>query len=210
MPERPVRRRLVRLLGSLPVIAHFTRRLGIQALIDQTCPSRGNAQLTHGQVALAIIANRLTQPQAMYQLLNWAQQWGVREVFGLDPTHLNDDRLGRCLDALAPQINPLQGAVTVAAIREFDLDLSQLHWDLTSVVLQGAYPPEEQQRDYPLPAHGFGGEAHCKQLRAGELVSNDGGCPSGTAVSMAIRRMSARWWRRWKRCTPTCPCPNVW
>lgn len=210
MPERPVRRRLVRLLGSLPVIAHFTRRLGIQALIDQTCPSRGNAQLTHGQVALAIIANRLTQPQAMYQLLNWAQQWGVREVFGLDPTHLNDDRLGRCLDALAPQINPLQGAVTVAAIREFDLDLSQLHWDLTSVVLQGEYPPEEQQRDYPLPAHGFGGEAHCKQLRAGELVSNDGGCPSGTAVSMAIRRMSARWWRRWKRCTPTCPCPNVW
>jgi transposase len=177
MPERPVRRRLVRLLGSLPVIAHFARRLGIQAIIDQTCPSRGNAQLTHGQVALAIIANRLTQPRAMYQLLSWAQQWGVREVFGFDPSHLNDDRLGRCLDALAPQIDPLQGAVTVAAIREFDLDLSQLHWDLTSVVLQGEYPPEEQQRDYPLPAYGFGGEPHCKQLRVGELVTNDGGVP---------------------------------
>jgi transposase len=177
MPERPVRRRLVRLLGSLPVIAHFARRLGLQALIDQTCPSRGNAQLTHGQVALAIIANRLTQPKAMYQLLSWAKQWGVREVFGFDPGPLNDDRLGRCLDALAPQINPLQGAVTVAAIREFDLDLSQLHWDLTSVVLQGEYPPEEQQPDYPLPAYGFGGEANCKQLRVGELVTNDGGVP---------------------------------
>jgi transposase len=177
MPERPVRRRLVRLLGSLPVIAHFARRLGIQALIDQTCPSRGNAQLTHGQVALAIIANRLTQPRAMYQLLSWATQWGVREVFGFDPGHLNDDRLGRCLDALAPQIDPLQGAVTVAAIREFDLDLSQLHWDLTSVVLQGEYPPEEQQREYPQPAYGFGGEANCKQLRVGELVTNDGGVP---------------------------------
>jgi transposase len=177
MPERPVRRRLVRLLGSLPVIAHFARRLGVQAIIDQTCPSRGNAQLTHGQVALAIIANRLTQPKAMYQLLNWAQQWGVREVFGFDPGHLNDDRLGRCLDALAPQIDPLQGAVTVAAIREFDLDLSQLHWDLTSVVLQGEYPPEEQQRDYPRPAYGFGGEANCKQLRVGELITNDGGVP---------------------------------
>jgi transposase len=177
MPERPVRRRLVRLLGSLPVIAHFARRLGVQEIIDQICPSRGNAQLTHGQVALAIIANRLTQPKAMYQLLSWAQQWGVREVFGFDPGHLNDDRLGRCLDVLAPKINPLQGTVTVAAIREFDLDLSQLHWDLTSVVLQGEYPPEEQQRHYPLPAYGFGGEEHCKQLRVGELVTNDGGVP---------------------------------
>jgi hypothetical protein len=74
MPERPVRRRLVRLLGSLPVIAHFARRLEIQAAIDQICPSRANAQLTHGQVALAIIANRLTQPQALYQLLGWAKQ----------------------------------------------------------------------------------------------------------------------------------------
>lgn len=177
MPERPVRRRLVRLLGSLPVIAHFARRLGIQEIIDQTCPSRGNAQLTHGQVALGIIANRLTQPQAMYQVLSWAKQWGVREVFGFDPGQLNDDRLGRCLDALAPQIDPLQGAVTVAAIREFDLDLSQLHWDLTSVVLQGEYPPEEQQRDYPQPAYGFGGADRCKQLRVGELVTNDGGVP---------------------------------
>jgi transposase len=177
MPERPVRRRLVRLLGSLPVIAHFARRLELQAIIDQTCPSRGNAQLTHGQAALAIIANRLTQPKAMYQLLSWAKQWGVREVLGFDPGQLNDDRLGRCLDALAPQINPIQGAVTVAAIREFDLDLSQLHWDLTSVVLQGEYPPAEQQHDYPLPAYGFGGEERCKQLRVGELVTNDGGVP---------------------------------
>jgi transposase len=177
MPERLVRRRLVRLLGSLPVIAHFARRLEIQATIDQICPSRGNAQLTHGQVALAIIANRLTQPKALYQLLTWAKQWGVREVLGFDPTPLNDDRLGRCLDALAPQIHPLQGAVTVAAVREFDLDLSQLHWDLTSVVLQGEYPPEEQQRDFPRPAYGFGGEERCKQLRVGELVTNDGSVP---------------------------------
>jgi transposase len=177
MPNRPVRRRLVRLLGSLPLIADFARRLGFETTIDQICPSRGNALLTHGQVALTIIANRLTQPKAMYQLWAWAAAWGVREVFGVNPDCLNDDRLGRCLDALAPQIDAIQGTVIVAAVREFDLDLSQLHWDLTSVVLQGEYPPEEQHPDFPRPAYGFGGEAHCKQLRAGELVTNDGGVP---------------------------------
>ena len=60
MPERVVRRHMVRLLGSLPVIAHFARRLRIQSTINRLCPSRGNAYLSHGQVALAIFANRLS------------------------------------------------------------------------------------------------------------------------------------------------------
>jgi len=177
MPERAVRRRLVRMLGSLPLIADFARRLQIQTTIERECPSRSNAHLTHAQVALTILANRLTQPKAMYHLLAWARKWAVRETFGLDVERLNDDRIGRCLDALAEKIDPIQGAVTVSALREFDLDLSQLHWDLTSVVLQGEYPPEEQHPDHPRPAYGFGGEAGCQQLRVGELVAADGGVP---------------------------------
>jgi hypothetical protein len=177
MTNRSVRRRTVRLLGSLPLIAQFARRLQIARSIDRLCPSRGNALLTHGQVALAIVANRLTQPKAMYQILEWAKKWAVRETWGIAPEALNDDRLGRCLDALAPQIDALQGEVLVAAVWQFDLDLAQLHWDLTSVVLQGEYPPEEQAKEYPQPAYGFGGEAGCKQLRVGECVTADGGVP---------------------------------
>jgi hypothetical protein len=165
------------MLGSLPLIADYARRLSIGAILDRHCPSRGNAHLTHRQVALAIIANRLTQPKAMYQLFSWAQLWAVREVFDLDPDRLNDDRLARCLDALAPHIDRIQGEVCLAAVQQFDLDLSSLHWDLTSVVLQGEYPPEEQDPAYPQPAHGFGGEPGCKQLRVGELVTGDGGVP---------------------------------
>jgi transposase len=95
----------------------------------------------------------------------------------VDPERLNDDRIGRCLDALAEKIDPIQGAVTVAAVREFDLDLSKLHWDLTSVVLQGEYPPAEQDPQHPQPRHGFGGADGCKQLRVGELVTGDGAVP---------------------------------
>lgn len=177
MPNRAVRRRLVRMLGSLPLIADFARRLSIQSVVERHCPSRQNAHLTHAQVALALIANRLTQPKAMYQVLSWAKLWAVPEVFDFDPEHLNDDRLARCLDALAPKIDPIQGDVTVAAVREFDLDLSALHWDLTSVGLTGEYPPQEQDPAYPQPAHGFGGEPGCKQVRVGELVTSEGGVP---------------------------------
>jgi|1185.fasta_scaffold17760_1 hypothetical protein len=177
MANRAVRRRVGRMLGSLPLIADYARRLQIERIINQQCPSRGNAHLTHGQVALTIIANRLTQPRAMYHLIHWARIWALREVFGVEAHRLNDDRLGRALDALAPCIDRVQGAVTAAAVREFELDLSQLHWDLTSVVLQGEYPAGEQDPDYARPSYGFGGEANCKQLRVGEVVAADGGVP---------------------------------
>jgi uncharacterized protein DUF4277/DDE family transposase len=174
MTNRAVRRRTIRLLGSLPLIAQFARRLQIQRTIDRLCPSRSNAGLTHGQVALAVIANRLTTPKALYRILAWAHKWGVRETWGIDPDLLNDDRLGRCLDALASQIDPIQGEVLVQGVWQFELELSQLHWDLTSVVLTGEYPPEEQAKGYAQPAYGFGGEAGCKQLRVGECTTADG------------------------------------
>jgi Domain of unknown function (DUF4277) len=189
MANRAVRRRVGRMLGSLPLIADYARRLQIERIINRQCPSRGNAHLTHGQVALTIIANRLTQPRAMYHLIHWARHWALQEMFGVDAQRLNDDRLGRALDALAPCIDRVQGAVTAAAVGEFELDLSQLHWDLTSVVLQGEYPSGEQDPDYARPAYGFGGEANCKQLRVGEVVAAMGAYRSGIATTMECRPM---------------------
>ena len=52
-------------LGSLPVIADFCRRLDIAGIIDELCPIRDVALVTHGQVIEALIANRLTSPTAM-------------------------------------------------------------------------------------------------------------------------------------------------
>ncbi len=184
MANSPIRRQIVKMLGALPLVADFMRRLGIEATVDRLCPSRGNAHLTHGQVVLAILANRLTQPQALYHLLDWARDGAVGETFGFDAALLNDDRLARCLDALALQIDAIQGSVLVQAVAAFGLDLRQLHWDLTSVVLDGAFDPETAPtvapkglHPYPQPAYGYGGISDQKQLRVGELVSSDGLVP---------------------------------
>jgi transposase len=184
MANRAERRILVRLLGSLPLVATFARRLRIREIVDQHGPSRGNAHLSHGQVALAVIANRLTTPRALYRLVYWAREWALREVWGIDAERLNDDRLARCLDALSAQINVVQGEVALAAVKEYDLRLDQLHGDLTSVVLQGQYPEEEQAErapdappPAPQPAYGYGGEPDCKQLRVVEVGTLDGMVP---------------------------------
>jgi len=173
--NRPTRRILARMLGSLPLINHYVRRLGIMEAIDTHCPSRGNAHLTHAQAAVAIIANRLSCPGALYRLIHWAREYALDEIWDIDPERLNDDRLARCLDALAEHGETIQGEVALAAVREFNLNVSQLHGDVTSVVLEGQYAEDEAPG--PRPAFGYGGQQGCKQFRVVEITSLDGLVP---------------------------------
>jgi hypothetical protein len=139
-------------LGSLPVIADFSRRLDIAGIIDRVCPMRDVALVSHGQVIEALIANRLTHPQAMVAVADWARDWAVEEVYGLAPDALNDDRLGRALDAVAPQVQHIVGSVGAQAIEAFGIDVARLHWDMTSISLYGAY--DTVDADHPAPGYG--------------------------------------------------------
>jgi hypothetical protein len=118
-------------LGALPVVAEFCRRLDLAGIVDRACPVREVALVTHGQVIEALVANRLTSPTPLWRVEDWARAWAVTEVFGIDPACLNDDRIGRALDAIAPELDHLVGSVGAGAITAFGLDVARLHWDLT-------------------------------------------------------------------------------
>jgi hypothetical protein len=100
-----------KLLGALPVVADFCQRLDLRGIIDRACPVREVATLTHGQVIGALVANRLTSPTPLRRVEDWARAWAVEEVFALPPDALNDDRIGRALDAIAPKLEQLIGSV---------------------------------------------------------------------------------------------------
>src|ERR1035437_8404227 len=78
-----------KLLGALPVVAGFARRLDIAGIIDRACPIRGLATLSHGQVIEVLIANRLTSPSPLVHVADWAAAWAVSEVVGPDPDTLS-------------------------------------------------------------------------------------------------------------------------
>jgi hypothetical protein len=61
-------------LGALSACAHFLRRLDVAGIIDELCPVRDVAHLTHGQVVEALIANRLSSPMPLFKVARWAQQ----------------------------------------------------------------------------------------------------------------------------------------
>ena len=119
-------------LGSLPMVAEFARRLDIARFVGRLCLVRDVAILTHGQVIEALVANRLTSPPRLLRVEDWARVWAVKEVFGIGACTLNDDRMGRCLDAVAERLDELVGPVGDRAIADFWVDVSRLHWDMTS------------------------------------------------------------------------------
>jgi transposase len=166
-----------KMLGSLPVIASFCRRLGIAEIIDEHAPIRELATVTAGQAAEAMICNRLTSPAPLVHVQDWARTWAAEEVLGIGPLALNDDKLGRTLDAIAPHLEEITSAVAVRAITGFGIDITQLHWDMTSFSLHGAY--DDADEDYPAPRYGHPKDRRpdLLQIQAGIAAAGDGGIP---------------------------------
>jgi len=164
-------------LGSLPVVAAFSRRLDVAGIIDRLCPVRDVAIVSHGQVIEALVANRLTSPAPLLRVEDWAADWAVAEVFGIDAATLNDDRVGRALDAVAPHLDEIVGSVGARAITGFGIDVSRLHWDMTSISLVGDYPSPET--GFIEPSYGKPKDRRVdrKQVQTGLAVTGDGGIP---------------------------------
>ena len=76
--------------GALPVVAEFGRRLRIAEIVDELCPVRPVAWITHGEVIEALVANRLTAPVLMVRVHEWAAAMAVEEAYGIAPELLND------------------------------------------------------------------------------------------------------------------------
>jgi hypothetical protein len=166
-----------KLLGALPVVAEFCRRLDLAGIVDRACPVREVARVTHGQVIEALVANRLTSPRPLLRVQDWAGEWAVEEVFGIAPAALNDDRIGRALDAMAPRLDLVIGSVGAQAIAMFGIDVARLHWDMTSISLYGAY--DDAEAGFAAPRWGKPKDRRpdLKQVQTGIAVSGDGGVP---------------------------------
>ena len=159
------------------MVADFCRRLDLRGMVDRACPVREVATLTHGQVIEVLVANRLTSPTPLRRVEDWAATWAVPEVFGIPPQALNDDRIGRALDAIAPHLNLIVGSVGAQAIAAFGLEVARLHWDMTSISLYGAYQEPEEGFIAPRFGHPKDRRPDLKQVQTGLAVTGDGGVP---------------------------------
>src|SRR6266568_3482032 len=127
-------------VGPLLIAAHYLRRLEVAGTVNAVIPRRGKALASHGEIACVLAASRLCSPAPLYDIAGWASSAAVPELLGTPPVLLNDDRLGRSLEALAGVAEDVRGQLMLRAVREFGVaDASRLHLDLTAVRFAGHY-----------------------------------------------------------------------
>jgi hypothetical protein len=172
-----------RVVGPLLLVAHYLDRLGVVKLVDALVPVRGRACLSHGEVVAVLAASRLCSPSPLYDIAGWASSAAVGELLGVPGMLLNDDRLGRALEALAPVAEEARGELMLAAIGGFPAvaDASRLHLDLTAVRFAGAY------EDSALVAKGWAADRSIgRQVKALQAAT-----PSGVSVYFRPHKGSA-------------------
>jgi transposase len=174
-------------LGSLPVVNHFLARMGLSALLDQHLPhDDARLRLAPATVIGLVVRNLIVAHQPVYALGEWAAPYQPG-LFGLaegDAAALNDDRVGRMLDRLFDADRAsLVTAVVLAAVREFAVELSQLHNDSTTVTFSGNYSAATGHprggKATPAITHGHNKDHRpdLKQLLCVLTVSADGAVP---------------------------------
>jgi transposase len=166
--------------GPLALILPLLERLDIAALIDRHLSVAPQLEFSHGDVLSLLLAARLCQPTALVNVAAWAEQAGADLLFNMPLDKLNDDRLGRALDAFFTQRHSIRASVAEQALRVAELSPQRLHFDPTHVSFYGAYdhskpranelplPPATPSADFP-PAHlTYGhGAADVKLVQAG-------------------------------------------
>lgn len=165
---------LVRSLGALPLLLPILEQLGLREVVNQHCQlAESGADLDVGLVALLLVGNRLVAPQPLVHVEEWLGQTALPELLGFDAGQANDDRLARTLDALVPHLDVLWQELILRAIVAFDLDLSQLCYDLTSISFFETYEEAE------LITYGYSRDHRpdCKQLEVASTVTAAGGVP---------------------------------
>ena len=149
---------------------HFLQALNLRPLLGQLI------QPPHYVDALELlIKSVLLQPNALYRIEAWAQQFDP----ALRPAaHLGDDTLGRALDRLFQSDRAsLMTALVLQAAKTFNLRTSQIHNDSTSIKFCGAYAHQDPKALQLRRGFSKDHRPDLKQLVYSLSVSADGAVP---------------------------------
>ena len=153
-------------VGAVPVTYPLLEELRVRETINGLRQTKADIDL--GRLVEVLTLNRLMAPQPLYRVGKWAAQTVVVSMFGLVAQKLYDQRFGRGLDDLHPILGKAWVALAAGAVQQERIDLSIIHWDTTSVYLEGEYEGSK------LAAYGHSSDRRTgnKQVKVGLDVTS--------------------------------------
>lgn len=125
--------------GALAVVFPLIQRMKVAEIINQHLPADEQAEFDYGTTLSLLMAARLCNPIALSNVAEWAKETGADILWGIPPEKLNDDRLGRALDAFFNQRHSILAHLALHVSREFNVPLQDIHYDPTHLLFTGAY-----------------------------------------------------------------------
>lgn len=137
-------------VAALPILDGLLRRLRLEEFLrDHLRTEDRRSRIPTATALLILLKNLLLSREPLYGVGQWAARHAP-ERLGLSPDQLpalNDDRVGRCLDRLFDaDIPSLTLAVVTHMVREFGVELDELHNDSTTITFHGDYDHADRER----------------------------------------------------------------
>jgi transposase len=129
----------------LPIASAYCEKIGLGEIIDHQLESK--SEVSMGQVVKAMVLDTLAGRSPLYRLAERFEHLDCELLLGEGATakDLHDVRLGRALDAIAKVgTTKLFSEIGFSAAKVFGLETKYLHWDSTSVSVEGAYDFEKR------------------------------------------------------------------
>jgi transposase len=175
-------------VGSLPIVNRILEEMRLEEILHMHLPADGpRMKIPTSRGLMLLVRNILLSREPIYGLGEWAQRHApdLIEIPSAKMKHLNDDRLGRCLDRLFAGLDrSLIMELVKHVIGHFGLSLDELHNDSTTVTFHGAYDDAlVPGRRQGLPTlgitwgHNKDHRPDLKQLLYILTVTDDGGVP---------------------------------
>lgn len=146
-----------KVVGALPIINRFLGLAGVDEALQRFLPEPSSRDRLPPAVGVGVLLrNVLVSREPLYNLRDWCRrsEGALLGLPGGGAELLNDDRLGRCLDKLFDSDRAaLITAVVVQAARAFELNLSELHNDSTTVTFSGQYAAAKEHREKARAPH---------------------------------------------------------
>src|SRR5215210_5845286 len=189
---------LIEDLDHLGIVAGVVDQIGLVECIDARLGRYESECVSAGEVLKAMILNGLGFVSApLYLFGRFFEGKPTQHLLGagIEPRHLNDDKLGRVLDRLYEAgLTSLFVELAGRAISTLGVGTRRLHLDATSFHLHGHYPKQQphapqqpvaqtgERNEEPEPIHityGYSRDHRpdLKQFVVDLLCSGDGGVP---------------------------------
>lgn len=134
----------VKRLDHLGLVAGFCREIGLEKMIDEKIPKTSHkSHISNGKLLIAMILNGLGfVSRTLHMYPEYFADKPTERLLGagIQPSHINDDVMGRFLDSLYETgVSPLYQDIASGVVQYLGLECRSLNLDTTSFHLDGEY-----------------------------------------------------------------------